>query len=52
MKSGGIFDDMNNGECEGANYPLIICNIFILFIAVSIKITIFANKIVTYGNIH
>ena len=24
-------------------YPLIICNIFILFIAISIKITIFAN---------
>ena len=52
MKSGGIFDDMNNGECEGANYPLIICNIFILFIAVSIKITIFANKIERYGKIH
>ena len=25
------------------SYPLIICNIFILFIAISIKITIFAN---------
>ena len=33
-------------------YPLIICNIFILFIAISIKITIFANKILWYGKIH